>query len=71
MCIRDSHNIADDRAGWDLWGAKLDQFLKGLEARHQEADLLASSDASSATKIAAEGRDTPSTPASLVVPAAE
>jgi dienelactone hydrolase len=67
----EGHNIADDRAGWDLWGAKLDQFLKGLEARHQEADLLASSDASTAAKIAAEGRDTPSTPASLVVPAAE
>jgi dienelactone hydrolase len=26
----DGHNLADDRAGWDVWGRTLDTFLKGL-----------------------------------------
>lgn len=67
----EGHNIADDRAGWDLWGAKLDQFLTSLDARHQEADLFASSEASNAAESAIEGPSTPSMPASLVLPGLE
>lgn len=26
----DGHNLADDRAGWDVWGSTLDTFLTGL-----------------------------------------
>lgn len=33
----EGHNIADDRAGWDLWGSGLDRFLGRLAPRLDDA----------------------------------
>lgn len=61
----EGHNLADDRAGWDLWGGKLDRFLTRLYAGKRDADLLASSQGVNLD----EGPSPPRIPASLIVPA--
>lgn len=61
----EGHNLADDRAGWDLWGGKLDRFLRRLHVREPDADLLASSQGANLD----EGPSSPPIPANLVVPA--
>jgi dienelactone hydrolase len=41
---RDGHSLADDRAGWELWGAELDQFLRrNLESAARQSDTLVTS----------------------------
>ena len=36
---RDGHSLADDRAGWELWGAELDQLLRrNLESAARQSD---------------------------------
>jgi dienelactone hydrolase len=36
---KDGHTIADDRAGWDLWGGNLDRFLEGNFAPSKEPQV--------------------------------
>jgi dienelactone hydrolase len=41
---RDGHGLADDRAGWELWGAELDQFLRrNFESASRQGDTLVTS----------------------------
>jgi dienelactone hydrolase len=41
---RDGHGLADDRAGWELWGAELDQFLRrNMETAARQGDTLVTS----------------------------
>jgi hypothetical protein len=41
---RDGHSLADDRAGWELWGAELDQFMRrNLETAARQGDTLVTS----------------------------
>ncbi len=64
----EGHNIADDRAGWDLWGDKLDRFLERLDTGRNPDVLASSEDRSGATQT--ELADEPATsamPASLLV----
>jgi dienelactone hydrolase len=35
----DGHDIADDRAGWDVWGASLDRFLAARFGSEQEPQV--------------------------------
>lgn len=61
----EGHSIADDRAGWDLWGASLDRFLSELPRR----DKKPNQDVVAASARVADQPTVPTTPAKLVVPA--
>jgi hypothetical protein len=60
----EGHSIADDRAGWELWGDPLDRFLSNLRRTKRDADVIAASSIRENTED-----NTPASPASLVVPA--
>lgn len=63
----EGHNIADDRAGWDLWGSKLDDFLAGLNAGKPGTGtgIVASSQVTRPSELPSEQ----AVPANLMVPA--
>lgn len=66
----EGHNIADDRAGWDLWGPRLDSFIAKVNTGRRAPEVAEMVQPRQDMKDIGETAATP-TPASLVVPAGD
>jgi dienelactone hydrolase len=66
----EGHNIADDRAGWDLWGARLDGFIAQVSTGQRAPEVAEVVRPQPDMDDRGDTSERP-TPASLVVPSGE